>query len=175
MNQPPTPNPQPPIVLLGFMGAGKTTVARALAARLGCGWLDVDGIIAQRAGLTPAQIIDRQGEARFRELETQALRVALEGQTRIIATGGGAWANEQNRELVAARQCLTVWLDAPFELCRQRIAPQGDTRPLARDETLARQLYAARRPFYAQAARVVHLTPEKTVLEIVDEIVSSTL
>jgi shikimate kinase len=157
------------------MGAGKTTAARALAARLGCAWLDVDDLITGQTGLTPAQIIDQQGEARFRELETQALRVALDGKTRVIATGGGLWANEQNRELIAARQGFTVWLDAPFEICRRRIAAQGDTRPLARDEARARQLYAARRASYAQAALIINVTPEKTAEIIVDEILSSTL
>lgn len=165
----------PRLVLLGFMGAGKTSVARALAARFDCGWLDVDDLITTRTGLTPAQIIDQQGEARFRELETEALSAALDGDTRVIATGGGAWTLEQNRELVNARQCLTVWLDTPFELCRRRIAPQGDTRPLARDETRARQLYETRRALYTQATLHVHITPEKTVEKVVDEIMSSTL
>jgi shikimate kinase len=164
------------IVLIGFMGAGKTTVARALAERLGCAWLDLDGLITERTGRTPAQIIDQQGESRFRQEESAALRQALrEIRPGVMALGGGAWTVEANRELIARYGCRTVWLDAPFDLCFQRLTQQGDTRPLARDPARARQLYAARRPAYAQARATVTITQDMTAQQIVDKIMSSTL
>ncbi len=111
----------PRIVITGFMCAGKTTVARALAARLNCAWLDLDEFIAARHGRTAAAIIDADGEPRFRKLETEALRAALDSNARIIALGGGAWSVARNRALTAQHACVVIWLDAPFELCWQRI------------------------------------------------------
>ena len=117
------------IVLTGFMGAGKTTVARALAARLGCAMLDTDDCIVERAGRSIEAIIDAEGEARFRRIETEALREILErGSARVIALGGGTWTIEANRALIAAHDdCLSVWLDAPFATCWQRIENAPDT------------------------------------------------
>jgi shikimate kinase len=160
------------VILVGFMGAGKTTAARALAARLGCGWLDLDELIEQRTGRAVPEIIATDGEPRFRELETDALRAALgDGAARVLALGGGAWLAEQNRQLVAARHALTVWLDAPFELCWQRLRQHRQDRPLARRQTHARQLYDTRRAAYRQADLSVQITPGKTVAAIVSEII----
>ena len=144
------------VVITGFMAAGKTTVARELARRLCCAFVDLDELIAAREGRTPQELIDDEGEARFRELESEALRAALEsGADGVIALGGGAWTLERNRTLVASHGCLTVWLDAPFELCWRRIGEAGGGgRPLARDAGETRRLYDERRGSYALAARV---------------------
>jgi shikimate kinase len=140
------------ILLTGFMCAGKTTIGLALARLLDCSVLDLDEAITRRRGLSIQAIIDEEGEARFRKLEADALREALENNAaRIIALGGGTWAHERNRALIAAHHGFTVWLDAPFELCWQRIIREGDTRPLARDREKARHLYEARRPLYELA------------------------
>src|SRR5262245_13296867 len=110
------------VVIVGFMGCGKTTVAKALARRLGCEMIDLDTFITEREGRSPAQIIMEDGEIPFRKTESQALRNALEiDEARVIALGGGAWTIEANRALVAQHKGLSVWLDAPFELCWQRI------------------------------------------------------
>src|SRR5918911_223736 len=98
-----------PVVITGFMGAGKTTVAGALAERLGRRALDLDEFIAGREGRTAQTIIDEDGEQRFRELETEALREALETDAGVIALGGGTWTIERNRALVAEHTVLTVW------------------------------------------------------------------
>ena len=141
------------IVITGFMGAGKTTAARALAARLGESALDLDQFIADREGRGPQIIINEEGEARFREIETAALRDALAGGAqRAVALGGGAWTIAENRALITAHDCLTVWLDAPFELCWRRIEAAGDARPLARDREQARDIYRRRRGLYELAA-----------------------
>ncbi|HEX8162097.1 MAG TPA: shikimate kinase [Pyrinomonadaceae bacterium] len=160
------------VVITGFMGAGKTTVARALAARLGCAAVDADEFIAEREGRSPREIIGREGERRFREIESRALaEILADDAARVVALGGGAWTIEANRELVARRGCLTVWLDAPFELCWRRIARAGRAaRPLARDRESSRGLYEARRPLYALAARRVEARGPKSVWVIAAEI-----
>jgi shikimate kinase len=133
------------------MGAGKTTAAAALAELMGCGAIDLDELIAAREGRTAQLIIDEDGEPRFRELETEALRGALQTGAGVIALGGGAWTVERNRALVAEHKGRTVWLDAPFELCWRRIENCVQTRPLARDPARARALYDARSASYGLA------------------------
>jgi shikimate kinase len=149
------------ILITGFMAAGKTTVAAALAQRLNCRMLDLDRFIVERDGRSIAKIIDEEGEARFREIEESALSDGLENDAaRIIALGGGTWMSERNREAIAEHNALTVWLDAPFELCWRRIASGGEKRPLARDEESARRLYHERRAIYSLAA--IHIRVNAT-------------
>lgn len=160
------------IVVTGFMAAGKTTVARALAARLGCASADTDELITAREGRSIRAIIDEDGEARFRQIETSTLRAVLDDNAaRIIALGGGAWTLAENRSLIARYDCLTVWLDAPFELCWQRIADADDARPLARDRTRARELYEARRASYELASHRVAVGEELSADDVAAEIV----
>jgi shikimate kinase len=141
------------IVIVGFMGCGKTTVADALARQLGCDSIDLDSFITKREGRSPAELIEHDGEAAFRKVETQALREALEKTSaRVIALGGGAWTIVANRDLVAEHDCLSVWLDAPFELCWERITSSANTiRPMAPDRHSAQRLYEARRESYELA------------------------
>jgi shikimate kinase len=140
------------VLLTGFMGAGKTTVAHSLARVLRVSVVDLDDIVAAREGRTVRQLIDEEGEAVFRDAETRALEEALRDErARVIATGGGAFTFERNRALVRRRECLTVWLDAPFELCWRRAQTLDDSRPFARVEAKARELYERRRASYALA------------------------
>src|SRR2546421_2003421 len=140
------------IVIVGFMGCGKTTVAKALARQLECAMVDLDSFIRDREGRSPAEIIVQDSEPSFREIETRALKVVLEeNAARVIALGGGGWMMQANRALVAQHDCMSVWLDAPFELCWERIASSGDTRPLAPDRESARKLYDSRRRGYQLA------------------------
>jgi shikimate kinase len=141
-----------PIVIAGFMGAGKTAVASALARRLDCSMIDLDDFISEREGRTPQMIIEEEGEARFREIESAALRAALQmPEVRVIALGGGAWTIPANRALINEYTNRTVWLDAPFELCWGRIETGIEARPLARERKIARELYDGRRSLYRQA------------------------
>jgi shikimate kinase len=162
------------IVITGFMGAGKTTVARALAARLNCAWLDTDASIVERTGRRIAAIIEEDGEARFRQIEREVLRDILENSNaRIISLGGGTWTLAENRALVAAHDCLTVWLDAPFDLCWQRIAASQETRPLARERDAAQELFDARRAFYSRAALHVRVSGDESAAAIARLIISA--
>jgi shikimate kinase len=163
----------PRIVLTGFMGAGKTTVARALARLVGGAVVNLDELVTRLEGRDPRALIDEEGEEHFRAAETRALRHALaDDSARVIDTGGGALTLERNRALVAAHACLTVWLDAPFELCWQRIS--GDARhtdrPLARERARAERLYAERLAAYQTAALRVRVTPERTAEDLAEVI-----
>jgi shikimate kinase len=166
------------IVITGFMCAGKTTVARALAARLNCATLDTDAFIVERERRRIEAIIDEDGEARFRQIEHEALRDCLENRdARIIALGGGAWTLAENRALIAAHDCLTIWLDAPFALCWQRITNAGAkedqaTRPLAREQDPALALYTARRELYSLAAWRVQISEGHSAEDTATEIMS---
>lgn len=160
------------IVIVGFMGCGKTTVAKELARQLGCDFTDLDSFITEREGRSPADIIELDGEARFREIETVALRDALqEDNKRVVALGGGTWTVPVNRSLMNAHECFTIWLDAPFELCWQRIMASSNTvRPLAPDRETARNRYESRAESYELAERRIKLTESDTPETIVKEL-----
>jgi shikimate kinase len=159
------------IVIVGFMGCGKTTVAKALAARLGCGMLDLDGIIAAQQNMSVPELIKERGEPGFRDAETSALQVVLDRLTpRIIALGGGAWTLERNRDLINKHGCLTVFLDAPYNLCWQRITDHPVPRPLALDGPSAEELYLERHPLYALANIRVEVTDKKSADDLAAEI-----
>jgi shikimate kinase len=161
-----------PIVITGFMGAGKTTVAAALARLLACAMIDLDRFIEEREGRTPQQIIDEDGEPLFREIESRALVDALdEARARVIALGGGAWTIERNRALIHEHHGLTIWLDAPFDLCWQRIESGTEARPLARERSKASALYDERRTHYSQAALRVNVDDRKSAQAIAEAIV----
>ena len=160
-----------PIIVTGFMGSGKTTVARALSRVLRGEVIDLDRFITERTGRSPKEIIDEDGEPAFRAVETRLLsEVLTSGAARVIALGGGAWTRPENRALIAQHQGRVVWLDAPFEVCWQRIAASGSERPLARDREQAKTLYQSRRPIYQLAALHVEtndaLSDEETASRI---------
>jgi len=154
------------IIIIGFMGAGKTTVARELSLRLNCPAVDLDELITNNEGRSPKQIIEQDGEMHFRKIESETLRdVLVEGAARIVAVGGGAWTIAQNRETVADQRALAVWLDAPFELCWKRIESGNAARPLARSREAAEELYRYRRGSYALADARITVAEYDTVEE----------
>ena len=139
------------------MGCGKTKVARELARRLQAVMIDLDDQITKRVGRSPAQLIVEDGEAAFRAVESATLReVVQSSEARVIALGGGAWIQETNRQLLDQYNCLTVWLDAPFEMCWARIEASQEDRPLGRTRDQALALFERRRPVYELAN--VHVT-----------------
>jgi len=153
------------IFLVGFMASGKSTVGRALAARLECEFIDLDDWIVAQAGCTIAELIERQGEDQFRQLETACLRRAARLESAVIAPGGGAITRAENLQLMQHSGTL-VWLDAPFELCWQRIRQDQTVRPLAPDEATARARYKARLPLYERATVRLSVSAELTAHEI---------
>lgn len=160
---------QRPIVITGFMGCGKSKVARTLARRLDVPAIDLDDVITAQHGRTPAELINEDGEPAFRSLETSTLRELLQTvETGIISLGGGAWIEETNRELIAQHGCQTIWLDVPFEVCWGRIAASDEDRPLGKTREQAQALYERRKPIYQLAA--IHF--QRTAHEGLDDFVS---
>lgn len=149
------------VFLVGFMGAGKTSVGRALGRRLNWIFEDLDDRIERREGRTIAEIFRDSGEAAFREAEHAALRQVLEeaggGVARIIALGGGAFVQRDNAALLQAARFPVVFLDAPVEelwrRCRVQAEGVGIERPLLGNEEQFRQLYRTRRRHYLRATR----------------------
>jgi shikimate kinase len=139
------------IVITGFMGSGKSSVASALARLLDCDFVDLDDEISRSSGRSPGKIISEDGEETFRKIESEALLRVLEDEVRVIALGGGAWTVPGNRELIGEFGCFTVWLDLPFEVCWSRIAAAGVHRPLAPEREQASRLYEQRRLMYSLA------------------------
>lgn len=162
------------IVITGFMCAGKTTVAKRLAERLNCRMIDLDYLISERERRSVPALINEEGEAGFREAERRALGVVLEmKRARVIALGGGAWMFTENRALIEKHDCLSVWLDTPFELCWQRIIESEEVRPLARDNETAERLYNERRSVYALAGLHIDACAEKSAEDVAAEIISA--
>jgi len=143
------------VFLVGFMGAGKTSVGQVLARRLQWRFVDLDQQIEMREGRTIAEIFARSGETAFRDIETTVLRGLLaqlsHGPPAVVALGGGAALREENAALLASSGAPQVFLDAPFEVLRQRCGETVAARPLFREEEQARLLYEARRPHYLKA------------------------
>src|SRR5438309_5411928 len=144
--------PDRSIVLVGLMGAGKTTVGRRLAKRLGLPFVDSDEEIEKAADRTVPEIFQRFGEASFRDGERQVMRRLIDGPPKVIATGGGAFVDPETRALILER-CIAIWLKAEAETLAERVSRRND-RPLLKDkDALAtlRGLGAVRDPFYAEA------------------------
>ncbi|MGE5562744.1 MAG: shikimate kinase [Bacillota bacterium] len=142
-----------PIVLVGLMGVGKSTVGRRLAKRLGLPFVDSDAAIEDAAGLSPAEVFERYGEQDFRDGERRLVaRLVDEGKLSVIATGGGAYIDPRTRELLNAR-AITVWLDAPVDILAERTS-RRDTRAQLRNgdrKATLEKLAAERRQAYEQA------------------------
>jgi shikimate kinase len=141
-----------PIALVGLMGAGKTTVGRRLAARLDLPFVDADAEIESASGLTVSEIFERFGEAHFRDGERRVIARLVDGSPKVIATGGGAFMQDDTRALLLER-AVVIWLDADVATLVERVR-RRNTRPLLKDkdpgEVLA-ALAAVRNPVYAQA------------------------
>ena len=149
------------IVITGFMGSGKTRLARELARRLNLEMVDLDDRVTRREGRSPAQLIVDEGEDAFRSIESDVLRELLDTDgTDVIALGGGAWIVDANRQLIEEYGCLSIWLDTPFEVCWARIETSGDDRPLGRTRDEAKTRYAQRKPIYQLAKIHVEVTDE---------------
>lgn len=159
------------------MGAGKTSVGRALGERLNWVFEDLDDRIERQEGRTVAEIFRDSGESEFRQAEHRALANLLEelrgGGTRIIALGGGAFAQEENAKLLEKAGLPRIFLDAPVEELWQRCSKQagesGTKRPLLRSQEQFRELFETRRKSYSKAP-IRLTTGNRTVEAIAEEI-----
>ena len=163
------------IVITGFMGSGKTRVARELARRLDLAMVDLDDRITEKEGRSPAQLIVEEGESAFRLIETTTLHELLQADAAsIIALGGGAWIQKTNRDLIKEYSYLSVWLDTPFEICWARMETSGEDRPLGKTREQAQTLYEQRRSVYELASIHIPVTTQDTVDDLVSRIAVQT-
>lgn len=160
------------LYLTGFMGAGKSTVGRALGQRLGWAFVDLDTVVAERCQMSIPRIFAERGEEWFRQQEHEALAAVSVATDMVIAVGGGALERPDNRRLMRQRG-ITVWLDVPFSLILQRLGEGGlQARPLFSDEKAARRLFDERRPRYARADYVVQIRTELDPEAVAEDIVN---
>jgi shikimate kinase len=151
----------PRITLVGYRGSGKSTVAARLATLLGCSWQDADDVLEREAGQSTAALITSRGESSFRDLESTLLGRLLDVESGVLATGGGVVLREANRAALRSRGRPVVWLTAPAEVLRARLA--ADPATLARRPALAGTnpldevpaALAAREPLYREVADAV--------------------
>jgi shikimate kinase len=145
------------LVLVGMMGAGKSSIGRKLAQRLNLHFVDADTEIEQAAGMNISEIFARHGEAYFRAGEARVIARLLEGGPQVLATGGGAFMHPQSREAIRAK-AVSIWLRAEYDVLMKRIKRRNDRPMLKTDdpgETL-RRLMQERDPVYAEADVTVH-------------------
>ena len=160
--------------LVGFMGAGKTTVGKVLAGRLGWRFVDLDDLIQARERRTIPEIFQQSGEKAFRDLERQLLWEAIgSSRTRgsVLSLGGGAFIDNTNQELLRENEIPAVFLDASAEELFRRCQQPGVDRPLFSDRDGFSALYERRRPAYLNAAFCVQ-TAGREIASIVDEIIA---
>lgn len=159
------------IVLTGFMGVGKSTVAKCLSQFLKIKHIDLDKFIEANANQTIKEMIKEKGEVFFREVETENLRKIIEETDfKIVSLGGGAWVFEQNRKLIKEHGCTTIWLESSFEHCWRNITSSKNVRPLIRDRASTKKLFDERQKYYCLADWHFVVKPELTLFEIAKRI-----
>lgn len=148
-----------PIVLVGLMGVGKSTIGKRLAHRLDIDFVDADHEIERAAGLSIAEIFERFGEAHFRDGERRVIARLIDGTPKIVATGGGAFMNDQTRALILER-ATAIWIDADINILADRVSRRSN-RPLLTGKdamTVLTELAAVRNPVYSLAP--IHVRSE---------------
>ena len=160
--------------MVGMMGAGKTAIGTALARRLQVPFLDSDTEIAKAANMTIAEIFERDGEAFFRDRESEVISRLLDGPPCILSTGGGAFLREENRAMISQKGAA-VWLRAELELLWRRVKHKS-TRPLlhtANPRATLAEIRAAREPDYAKADIIVDAEFEFSIDDMTDRVVET--
>lgn len=164
------------VAMIGMMGAGKTAIGTALARHLNVDFLDSDTEIERAANASIAEIFERDGEAFFRDRETQVIARLLDGTPGILSTGGGAFLRTENRDMIK-EQGVSVWLRADLELLWQRVKHKT-TRPLLMTDnpraTLA-QIQTERDPIYALADIHVDADPAYSIEDMTEQVAAALL
>ena len=161
------------LYLIGMMGVGKTTVGKLIAEEIGYRFIDTDEVIVKAAGKSINEIFAENGEAEFRQLESDVLAQVCAYTKLIVATGGGIVMQQQNWSYL--HHGLIIWLDAPVEIILQRLA-EDHTRPLLQDadmENKLRSLIEQRQPMYSQADLHITINATETPAEIATRILAT--
>ena len=157
------------VYLIGFMGSGKTTIGRELAARIDVPFFDLDELIESSEQMSVKEIFGEQGEPYFRKRERDLLRSTKYLERAVIATGGGTFTFDENIQFIKA-EGLSVYLSAPYALLRLRVGDKAAERPLFRDDTSAHELYASRIRYYRMCDITIDVREEETPAEIVERL-----
>lgn len=155
------------VALTGFMGVGKSSVARHLSNLLRCRRLDLDHFIENHEGRTIAELIDSEGLSEYRKIESKWLKEALKrSDARIFSLGGGTWTVPANRDLLKQHGFTSVWLEAPFDHCWRNITFSRKDRPLARDKQKTLKLFEDRQKVYCLAEWHFVIRPDFTSYDV---------
>jgi shikimate kinase len=157
------------IYLVGFMGSGKTTVGRELAARIDAPFFDLDELIEAAEKLSIKDIFAQHGEPYFRKRERDVLRSTKHLDAAVIATGGGTFTFDENVQFVQA-EGLSVYLSAPYALLRARVNLKAGDRPLFTDDVATHELYANRIRYYRMSDLSIDIKEEETPAEIAERL-----
>ena len=157
------------IYLVGFMGSGKTTIGRELAARIDAPFFDLDELIEASEKMTIREMFASKGEPYFRKRERDLLRSTRHLDAAVIATGGGTFTFDENIQFIQS-EGLSVYLSAPYALLRSRIGAKAD-RPLFRDDLSTHELYATRIRYYRMSDITIDVREDETPIEIVERLV----
>lgn len=162
------------VALIGFMGAGKTAVARILAEKMGKRLVELDGLIEQRAGKPIARIFQEDGEIAFRQLEIDITKEVIAGKNQVIACGGGIVLNQINTDRLK-KGAVVVYLSASPEAVLKRVSADNMVRPLLekKDKALAiREMLNFRQPLYERAADITIDTSELDIGAVVGQVIA---
>jgi len=157
------------IYLVGFMGSGKTTVGRELAARIDAPFFDLDELIEAGEHLSIKEIFAQRGEPHFRKRERDVLRSTKHLDAAVIATGGGTFTFDENVQFIQS-EGLSIYLSAPYALLRARIENKAADRPLFNDDLATHELFASRIRYYRMADLSVDVREEETPAEIAERL-----
>lgn len=158
------------IYLVGFMGSGKTTVGRELAARIDAPFFDLDELVEAAEKMSIKEIFALHGEPYFRKRERDLLRSTRHLEAAVIATGGGTFTFDENIQFIQS-EGISVYLSAPYALLRARIEDKAAERPLFTDDLSTHELYASRVRYYRMSDITIDVREEETPVEIVERLV----
>lgn len=158
------------IYLVGFMGSGKTTIGRELAARIDAPFFDLDELVESAEKMSIKEIFAAHGEPYFRKRERDILRSTRNLDAAVVATGGGTFTFDENIQFIQS-EGMSVYLSAPYALLRSRVVHKASDRPLFTDDLATHELYANRIRYYRMADLTLEVREEETPLEIVERLV----
>ena len=158
------------VFLVGFMGAGKSSVGVALAARLGHRFIDLDERLSERFEASIPEVFAAHGESVFRAAETDELARCADEPDAVVATGGGAFCSAANREIISGSKGVSVYLDLPWEELDRRLTGDNGGRPKYDHSEQARSLFEERRPEYRHADVIIELEGSETPDEVADRV-----
>ncbi len=158
------------IYLVGFMGSGKTTIGRELAARIDAPFFDLDELVESAEKTSIKEIFAAQGEPYFRKRERDILRSTRNLDSAVVATGGGTFTFDENIQFIQS-EGMSVYLSAPYALLRSRVGHKASERPLFTDDLSTHELYASRIRYYRMADLTIEVREEETPVEIVERLV----